>query len=260
MPQINNNDVKITYEVEGQGPPLVLHHGLTGELDTWREFGYTDTLREQYKLILIDARGHGKSDKPHAVEAYTPETMTGDIVKVLDDLGYEKAIYWGYSMGSLIGFQLLRLHPTKLTSLVLGGMSSNQESARDRAGYENTRIFIETGHREGADSAIALRERAGVVIDESVKQYYRGLDWHAVYAAYYGLRGFHIVEDLLPNCELPCLWYAGTLDPFYDGARRGAGLMRSAQFVSIHGTDHNGTMFNSGLVLPHVKRFLSGVS
>ena len=186
--------------------------------------------------------------------------MTGDIVKVLDDVGYEKAMYWGYSMGSLIGFQLLRLHPTKLTSLVLGGMSCNQESARDRAGYKNTRIFIETGHREGADSAIALRERAGVVIDESVKQYYRGLDWHAVYAAYYGLRGFHIVEDLLPNCELPCLWYAGTLDPFYDGARRGAGLMRSAQFVSIPGTDHNGTMFNSGLVLPHVKRFLSGVS
>ena len=203
------------------------------------------------------ARAHGKSEKPHEAESYTPETMTGDIVAVLDELGVEKTIYWGYSMGSIIGFQLPRLHPTRFTSLLLGGMSASRESARERAGWENTRIFIETGHREGADSAIALRVRAGVVIEESVKQYYRSLDWHAIYAAYYGLKGFHYVEDLLPSCQTPCLWYAGTLDPFHDGARRGAGLMRLAQFVSIPGTDHNGTMFNSSLVLPHVKRFLS---
>jgi pimeloyl-ACP methyl ester carboxylesterase len=154
MPYANNNGVKIHYEVEGQGPPLVLQHGLTGELNTWRLFGYTDTLRKEHNLILIDARGHGKSDKPHTIEAYTSESMTGDIAVVLDELGIEKTKYWGYSMGSIIGFQLPRHYPNRFSSLVLGGMSPNPDhSKEEKAGMENTRIFVETCYREGADSA-----------------------------------------------------------------------------------------------------------
>jgi pimeloyl-ACP methyl ester carboxylesterase len=261
MSYADNNGVKIHYEVEGNGPPIILQHGITGEINIWRLRGYTDELKKEHKLILIDARGHGKSDKPRETAAYAPEAMTGDIIKVLDDLGVEKTRYWGYSMGSMIGFQLLRLHPQRFTSLILGGMSANlHHSNEERVGEDNTRIFIEKAFREGVDSAISLRERAGVVMDEAVKQYYRGLDWGAMYAAFKGITGWRYVEDLLAGYSTPCLWYAGTRDPFHDGARRGAGLMRSAKFVSIPGTDHNGTMFSSGLVLPHVKRFLSEVS
>ena len=79
MAYVDNSGVKIYYEVEGDGPPLILQHGVTSNLNSWRQNGYTDTLREKYTLILVDARGHGRSDKPHEVDAYKPEDMTGDI-------------------------------------------------------------------------------------------------------------------------------------------------------------------------------------
>jgi pimeloyl-ACP methyl ester carboxylesterase len=53
------------YEVTGAGPPLVLQHGFMCSLDEWDELGYVAALSAQYRLILIDARGHGSSDKPH---------------------------------------------------------------------------------------------------------------------------------------------------------------------------------------------------
>ena len=52
-----------------RGPPLVLMHWLTGSLEDWRVFGYVDALKESYRLILIDARGHGQSDS-HDPAAY----------------------------------------------------------------------------------------------------------------------------------------------------------------------------------------------
>jgi len=61
-------------------------------------------LKDDYQLILIDARGHGASDKPHDPEAYRTETMVADVVSVLNDLNIEKAHFLGYSMGGQIGW------------------------------------------------------------------------------------------------------------------------------------------------------------
>jgi pimeloyl-ACP methyl ester carboxylesterase len=76
---------------------------LTGYLESWRERGYTNVLGDDYRLILIDARGHGRSDKPHEPEAYVRELRATDVVAVLDDLGIGKTNYFGYSMGGRIG-------------------------------------------------------------------------------------------------------------------------------------------------------------
>src|SRR3954447_26749762 len=73
MPYASNDGVRIYYEREGSGPPLVLHHGFTRSLEGWRDNGYADVLNTEYELILMDARGHGRSDKPHDPAAYAPE-------------------------------------------------------------------------------------------------------------------------------------------------------------------------------------------
>ncbi|MCY4577785.1 MAG: alpha/beta fold hydrolase, partial [Chloroflexi bacterium] len=62
MPHADNNGVRIHYHVEGEGAPLVLQHGLTSSILRWYEFGFVDALKSDYKLLLIDARGHGDSD------------------------------------------------------------------------------------------------------------------------------------------------------------------------------------------------------
>ena len=104
MPFVNNQGIRIHYEVEGEGSPLVLQHGLTESLEMWRDTGYVDPLKKDTQLILIDARGHGASDKPHDPDAYRMRLLVSDVVRVLDDLGLEKAHYWGYSMGAMIGW------------------------------------------------------------------------------------------------------------------------------------------------------------
>jgi pimeloyl-ACP methyl ester carboxylesterase len=259
MPYANNYGVKIHYEMEGKGPPLVLQHGVMMSLNLWRVFGYTDALKNEYTLILIDARGHGKSDKLYEPEAYTPENMTGDVVAVLDDLKMEKVLYWGYSMGGMIGFRLLKFHPSRFSSLIIGGMTPYSFQSKEELDFFG---FIQEmgkiGARDGAEATISFVEKFEPV-SETWKRQYRENDWRAMDAA---LRGgnWPSAEAVLAGCSTPCLLYAGVLDPFSSGARRCAGVMPSASFVSIPGLDHSGTFDASTTVLPHVKRFLSEVS
>lgn len=99
VPYTHNAGLQIHYEVEGDGPPLILCHGSFGSLDDWRDFGYVDALKVRRKLILIDARGHGKSDKPHDPSCYSLASRVSDFVAVLDTLRIPKADFMGYSMG-----------------------------------------------------------------------------------------------------------------------------------------------------------------
>ena len=96
------------YRVEGDGQPLVLQHGFTDSLETWYDTGYVNELKRQYRLILIDARGHGASDKPREPDAYDWQRSVADITAVLADLDIPGAHYFGYSMGGKIGFAMAR--------------------------------------------------------------------------------------------------------------------------------------------------------
>lgn len=268
MPYNQNKDTKIHYEEIGQGPPLVLQHALTSNLNAWKQYGYTDALREEYWLILIDARGHGKSDKPLVTEAYTPEAMTGDVIAVLDDLGITKASYWGHSLGSMIGFQLLRMHPSRFNSFILGGMSPYHPQTKEEAEYWGwLRKRAAVGVEEGVEALISLVDKSGYYKqtkkdgeEEPWKKRYREQDWRVINAVVEGITGWPSVEGLLSGYLAPCFLYAGELDPFSVGAERCAGEMRSASFMSVPGRDHSGAFDDSNYLLPHVRRFLSKAS
>ena len=75
MPRVDNKGISIHYRVEGNGPPLVLGHGITDSSDVFYERGYVAALKPKYRLVLIDARGHGQSDKPHEPQSYTSEKV-----------------------------------------------------------------------------------------------------------------------------------------------------------------------------------------
>ena len=98
MPYVTNDKVRIHYEVIGDGPPLFLHHGFTQSMRRWHFHGYVEALKADNQLILIDARGHGKSDKPHDTEMYAFPAMANDALAVLNELGIQQTRYWGFSM------------------------------------------------------------------------------------------------------------------------------------------------------------------
>jgi pimeloyl-ACP methyl ester carboxylesterase len=114
MPYANSAGIQIHYEVEGTGPALVLQHGFTQCLEDWFECGYVAALRSRYRLILVDARGHGDSDKPHDEESCTLDHRVADVTTVLDVLGIERAHFWGYSMGGYIGFGMSKYAPHRV--------------------------------------------------------------------------------------------------------------------------------------------------
>ena len=127
MPRVDNKGVSIHYRVEGNGPPLVLQHGFSDSSEIWDEPGTVAALRPKYRLVLIDARGHGQSDKPHDPQSHTHKKIVSDIVAVLDDLGMKTAAYWGYSRGGRYGFALARHALDRVACFVIGGAPAGTE-------------------------------------------------------------------------------------------------------------------------------------
>jgi pimeloyl-ACP methyl ester carboxylesterase len=114
--------VKIRYFVQGKGEPVVLIHGwLSSAGINWALPGTSALLARNYRVIALDVRGHGLSDKPTREEAYGPE-LVEDVVRLLDHLKIKKAHIVGYSMGGIIAGSFLARHPDRALSGTLGGM------------------------------------------------------------------------------------------------------------------------------------------
>jgi pimeloyl-ACP methyl ester carboxylesterase len=251
------NKVRICYEVIGDGPPLVLQHGLWGSLEAWKRFKYVDALKDNYQLILIDARGHGKSDKPHEPKQYSMKHMTGDVVAVLDDLGITRANFWGYSMGGRIGLALGKYAPDRFSSLIIGGFGLSEKDSKHEVEelQETVRFF-----RLGMDAIIASLGKEWGDDLEWVKNIWRGNDLEALiaYCSFYENIG---MADYLPKLDTPCFLYAGGEDTYtHTVAKACADIMRDAEFQSLPGFNHMQALIQSSVVLPHVIRFLNKVT
>jgi pimeloyl-ACP methyl ester carboxylesterase len=121
LPYASHQSIRIHYQIDGEGPALVLHHGLGGSLEVWRQLGYTAALRDNYKVIMLDARGHGASDKPHDRRAFGLLNQVADVLAVLEALQLSKAHFLGYSMGGRIGLGLAKYAPVSFAKTPSGG-------------------------------------------------------------------------------------------------------------------------------------------
>ncbi|MDG2523304.1 alpha/beta hydrolase [Caulobacter segnis] len=122
MPHVIHRGQRIHYTVEGDGPLVVLQHGLFMTSEDWREPGFIDALTAAgFRVACIDSLGHGLSDKPHDPALYVQEQRAGDIVAVIDDLGEQRAHLIGYSMGAWMSVGVAKHHPGRLASLTVGG-------------------------------------------------------------------------------------------------------------------------------------------
>ncbi|HEY9047506.1 MAG TPA: alpha/beta hydrolase [Ohtaekwangia sp.] len=118
--------VKIHYEVQGFGEPVLLVHGFIVNGESWKRTAlYNDLLVAGFKVITLDMRGNGLSDKPHTPEAYEKDAESRDIMGLLTRLGVKKYSVVGYSRGSIITARLLVLDAARIDKAVLGGMGSD---------------------------------------------------------------------------------------------------------------------------------------
>jgi len=125
---------RLRYVERGTGAPVVLVHGFTANIErAWIDTGVLPDLARDYRVIALDLRGHGKSDKPHDASAYEP--MATDVIALLDHLGIERAHLVGYSLGGIIAAKLLTTHPQRFRSAVLGA-AAHRRSRGERSDRE----------------------------------------------------------------------------------------------------------------------------
>jgi pimeloyl-ACP methyl ester carboxylesterase len=105
----------------GTGAPVVLHGGFLDSVATVRDLDLAHALRDEFRLIYVDHRGLGRSDKPHDPDAYAMPLRVADAVAVLDELGIERVPFIGMSWGGRLGFGIGEHAPQRMLSLVIGG-------------------------------------------------------------------------------------------------------------------------------------------
>jgi pimeloyl-ACP methyl ester carboxylesterase len=255
VPFVANDGVRIFYEVEGEGEPLVLYHGLTGSGERWRDTGYVSGLAGSYRLILIDARGHGQSDKPHDQSAYGRLRQASDVIAVLDDLCIARTRFWGHSMGGDVALTLGRHHPDRVGPLVVTGYSPFAASGEQAAEMVSWAADLE----HGLAGFIAGYERRHGALPEDAKVRWRANDGAALASCVANMiaesDGSHV--DDLPAISSPVMLLVGTAEPFFAQARQTARLLPHGSFVPLKGLDHVQTFLRSDVVLPHVREFLA---
>ena len=116
-----SDGTRIHYLEKGRGTPVLLIHGYTGSArGNWFSNGVADALAATNRVVAIDVRGHGESDKPHTAAAYGARIWQ-DAIELLDYLGIERAHVHGYSMGGAITTQLLAHAPERFITASYGG-------------------------------------------------------------------------------------------------------------------------------------------
>ena len=126
--------MKIHYLTLGDdGTPVVLIHGYTGSAEgNWFLNGVGQALAKNHRVIAIDCRGHGQSDKPHDAEKYGPQ-MAVDVIELMDHLGIKQAHIHGYSMGGFITSRLMATNPDRFITAAFGGSGVGETDSAQQA-------------------------------------------------------------------------------------------------------------------------------
>jgi pimeloyl-ACP methyl ester carboxylesterase len=151
--------VKISYFIQGKGEPVVLIHGwLSSAGINWALPGTSNLLANNYQVIALDVRGHGRSDKPTKEEAYGLE-LVEDVVRLLNHLKIKKAHVVGYSMGGIIAAKFIVKHPDRVLSGTLGGMGWLREGSVEQK-------FFAAGGKDGKPVGLCFRSLAKLALTE----------------------------------------------------------------------------------------------
>jgi pimeloyl-ACP methyl ester carboxylesterase len=237
----DSNGVKIHYVVEGQGEPVLLIHGFTSNIEgQWRAPGIIKELATDYRVIALDNRGHGKSDKPHDPNRYGTE-MVEDAVRLLDHLKIDRAHVVGYSMGGTITVKLLATHPDRLLSATLGGSGGVREGAVPHR-YDVLAESLEQGKGFGPlIEALAPASRPKPT-EEQVKKINAvleaGNDVKALAAVVRGMKDLAVSDEKLKANQVPALALIGEVDPIRKGVDDLEGRMANLKVVVIEGAGH----------------------
>jgi pimeloyl-ACP methyl ester carboxylesterase len=232
------DDIEIVYQewgAHGDSPPVVLHHGFVVDASTnWVATGVVDALvAAGRRVIAPDARGHGRSEKPHDPAAYGEQRMARDVGVLLDETGVGRVDLVGYSMGAVVAL-IFASGEKRVRRLVVGGVGSGvvECGGVDRRAVSNESIIEALGAEDPSTiklpGAEAFRRLADAV----------GADRVALMAQASSIFRGHIGLDRI---AAPTLVLAGDEDPLAVRPEVLAGAIPQAKLEIVSG-DHLGAI------------------
>lgn len=229
MQSFDSDGVRISYLDEGEGEPILLIHGFASNVAAnWIDPQWVRTLTQAgRRVIALDNRGHGESDKLYEPERYGAPEMAEDARRLLDHLGIERADVLGYSMGARIAAFLAFAHPERVRSVVFGGLGINM--VRGMIGSGPLAKALEAPRLEDVTNDTARSFR---IFAEQTRS-----DLKALAACMRGPRE-RVPREKLGEIAVPVLVAVGSKDVIGGSGAALAELIPSAQFLEITGRDH----------------------
>jgi pimeloyl-ACP methyl ester carboxylesterase len=227
----------------GEGTAVVILGGFLDPLELVRGAPIAralSALSEEFRLIYVDHRGHGRSDKPHDADAYAMPLRVADVVAVIDALGIDRAHFIGISWGGRLCFGIGEHSAERIRSLVIIGQ---QPYAIDPNG-PLTRVVGEAlgaSEERGIGALVEAFEAIAGRYPETVRATYLACDPAAMRAAWIAALSEGPVSQDLRAWDTRCLICVAAEDvDFFDQARRAAEEISGGEFLPIEGEDHLG--------------------
>jgi pimeloyl-ACP methyl ester carboxylesterase len=229
MPSFHNGAVEIAYLDEGEGDPIVLVHGFASSKSvnwvypTW----VSDLRKDGRRVIALDNRGHGESEKLYDPAQYSIPAMAGDALALMDHLDIARADIMGYSLGARIAAWLGLKQPVRLRSAILGGIG----------------IAMIEGGGPGENVAKALEAPTLEDVTDPVGRTFRAFadqtrsDRLALAACLRGSRGLMTREEAAA-IAVPVLIAVGTADEVAGSAQALGKIIPGSEVLDIPNRDH----------------------
>lgn len=238
----DSDGVEIHYQIEGTGEPIVLIHGFTASTATnWIGPGIFKALAEDYRVIGIDMRGHGKSGKPHGKENYGVK-MPKDVINLLDELGIAKAHIMGYSMGGFITTNIVCNYPDRVISAISGGAGWTRPGGLVSEGSNEIAEALENGQGLAPLFAALTPEGAPPMpqaqIDAMNSMLLATNDPLALAGVMRGMVELQVTESQLRANRVPTRAIIGEIDPLKATVDEMAEVMSALDVVVVEGADH----------------------
>jgi pimeloyl-ACP methyl ester carboxylesterase len=230
-----SGDARIRYREIGQGDPVVLIHGLSRSLDDW--VGVSDSLARDHRVIAIDVRGFGRSTRFSKPADFGRE-MANDVVRLLNQIGIQRAHLVGHSMGATIAAYVAARHPDRVRSISLIAGPFPQDTAafeRDEAGFATE---IEQGR--GMKSLIRwlFPKWSDSLVNAMDAEAWRTNDPAAVGSAMRSMGRLAVLPASASTIRAPTLIVVGTEDPLLPASRWAKSWWPDARLLEVPDADH----------------------
>lgn len=264
MPTVERDGLDIHYTAHGEGRPVVLGHSFLCSAEMWAP-QVEPLVAAGYRVINVDARGHGRSGRVDA--DFTLYDMVEDVLAVLNDLGVERAIWAGLSIGGMVALRAALVVPQRVEALVLLDTDAGPESAWKRFKYSALGMIARTaGLRPVLPRVMPLmfgsttrRLRPDLVGEW--RERFIGLHVPSVLRMLRALKQRDDVVPRLPEIAVPALVIVGeedvSLPPVH--SRVLARGLRASELVEIAGAGHLSALEQPEAVTEAMLEFLRGL-